>query len=78
MANVQTYRTIVRRPIRKWIDGGWKEIGSEQATIDVAVDMDAIIDRMARDAMRNKSKKATEVKGAVIVKASNLERNLKS
>lgn len=75
-----TFKSTWRRPVFKRVpteDGRGvtsKPAGHERADITVFVDVDALVSRMAEDAMRNKRKFAIEAGGAIKVVASNVRR----
>lgn len=68
------YRDVkVRKRIEKASEAnGWKGVYENRLVrVDVTVDLDAIFDRMGQTAFSNKSKRAVEAGGLLVVKASN-------
>lgn len=59
------HRIVV--PRRKRIEGGWNYeiVGEDHVTVNLTIDIDALVQELGRQAWRNKTKKATLGSGMI-------------
>ena len=72
---MQTFRGNVVFTRRRYVQGeGYQDVESVQSEIELTIDVQAIIQRFGTKAIQNKTKKAKQLGGLMIVRALNPRR----